>query len=120
MAVFTIDKFDTIGTDRLVDATSWEAASDPDFTNIIDHRYFKRATRDDPDIFTWVTPLLDPSGIPYADLDTVFCRMKIHAGDTCSQNWYNVGPANQNDQIVEYRRDGVIYKTANSLEINFR
>ena len=35
MAIFTIDKFDTIGTDRLVDATSWEAASDPEESAIV-------------------------------------------------------------------------------------
>jgi len=109
MALFSLEDymdFDTIG---VITATSWEAALDPDFTQIIDSSY-----EDKINIREWYTKLPvigNTNGSCYSDLSNVYGRVKIHIDDVTSP-WYELAPLNQNDQVIKVRelnRDITIY-----------
>lgn len=118
MAKFKFDNYYDLGTKGYSTAGTWEAAFDPEFTNLIDSVYNDPKAKD-----VWTTPLeyVDDNGITRAhgDIDKIYVRCKMHIDDVVS-NWvYIQSPANQNDQTVIYTENKEIINTVNSLDIGF-
>lgn len=103
MAYMEILDYTDIGTGASHDATSWQFAKDPDFTQIIDE-----SLNDTVNIKKWVSMLPkrpeDGDGY-YKDLDMVYGRFKIHAGGYESR-WFEAEPKSQNYQEVTITEEG--------------
>lgn len=112
MALFTIKNYYDFLTKGYHNATTWEVALDPEFTQIID-----RTVKDTTNVKYWHSMLPKITGTGYyADLDKVYARCKVFIDDDES-DWFIVEPVNQNDQIITYTEDGKEDIIVNSLEI---
>lgn len=108
MAYMEVLGYTDIGTGTVHDATSWQFAKDKEFTKIIDE-----SLNDKVNIKKWVSmlPMLKedlPPGVTeayYKDLDQVYGRFKVHAGEYVS-DWFEVEPQSQNYQEVIVTEEG--------------
>ena len=112
MARLRVNDYIDICTNNTHNATSWQVALDPDFTQIID-----QSLKDTVNVKEWVTPLpkIDGNGY-YADLDNLYSRVKVHIDDTESP-WFVMEPVNQNKQRVIYTYPDGHTEEYDSLEI---
>lgn len=112
MATFRVDKYIDFLTKGYHDATTWQVALDPNFEHVIDE-----SIHDKVNIKEWksMLPKIGESG-HYADLDALYCRIKIHMLEDVS-DWYVMEPKNQNNQTIEYTEEGQPTQYYNSLEI---
>jgi oligoendopeptidase F len=116
MAKFRVGEYLDILTNGYHNATTWEAALDPEFTQIID-----KVEESKEFLKEWVTPLptLEDPNKFYKDLENVYVRVKIHIDNTES-NWVVLNSLNQREQLVLIvGLDGEITET-NSLDIGMR
>jgi len=113
MATLRINDYFDLGTKGYHNASSWQVALDPEFTQIIDE-----SLNDTVNVKEWKTmlPMIGGGGY-YADLDNLYGRVKVHIDNTVS-DWFVLAPKNQNDQTVIYTEGDVTVKTVNSLDIN--
>lgn len=95
MAKLTILDVLDVGTGGFHNATSWQVALDPDFTQIIDE-----SLKDTVNVTEWhsMLPNIEGSGY-YADLDNLYARVKAHVDDYESP-WFVLTPKSQNIQNV--------------------
>lgn len=122
MAYMEVLSYTDIGTGTVHDATSWQFAKDPQFTKIIDE-----SLNDKVNVKKWVSmlPMLKedlPPGVTqayYKDLDKIYGRFKVHAGD-CVSEWFEVEPKSQNWQEVVITEDGKddIYTTSDKINMD--
>lgn len=108
-----IEDYISINAGTYHNASSYQVALDPDFTQIIDETH-----KDTVHVKSWHTPL-PMIGDPmhhYSNLTKVYARVKVWINDTESE-WYNTPVVNQQDQTIVVTEEGkepVIY---NSLEL---
>ena len=104
MAYMEVLSYLDVGTGCDHDATSWQFAKDKDFTKIIDE-----SLNDTVNVKKWTSmlPMLPEDGGDgyYKDLDMVYGRFKIHAGQYTS-DWYEAEPKSQNWQEVVITEEG--------------
>ena len=96
MAHFRLNDFIDIGTTAFLTSVSWQVALDSDFIHIIDE-----SLEDVINIDEWHSqlPMIDDPDNYYADLDMLWCRIKVHI-DEDSSPWFICEPKNQNKQII--------------------
>jgi len=114
MAMLSIIDYIDINCKGYHNATSWQVALDPDFTQIIDE-----SIEDKVNVQTWHTmlPKIDGNGY-YADLDNLYARAKVHIDNSVS-DWFVMEPKNQNKQkIIVTELDGTLTEY-DSIEDNF-
>jgi len=114
MALLRIIDLIDINTKGFHNATSWQFALDPDFTQIIDE-----SLKDTVNVKEWhsMLPKITGDGY-YADLDKLYARAKVWIDDNVSE-WLEFTPLNQNDQtIIVTELDGSI-STYDSLSDGF-
>lgn len=103
MAYMEVLEYTDIGAGCEHTATSWQFAKDKDFNLIIDE-----SLDDKVNIKKWVSMLPkrpeDGEGY-YKDLDMLYGRFKIHAGDYTSR-WFEAEPKSQNYQEVTITEEG--------------
>lgn len=101
MAKLTIESYIDIGTGGYHNASSWQVALDPEFTQIID-----QSINDKVNVKEWhsMLPKLNGAGY-YADLDALYARVKVHVDDYESP-WFVLPPQSQNIQLVRITEDG--------------
>jgi hypothetical protein len=114
MAKITITDIIDVGTGSYHNATSWQVALDPEFTQIID-----QSLNDKVNVKEWhsMLPKINDNGY-YADLDLLYARVKVHI-DSYESPWYVLRPKSQNIQNVTITEKGVatIYTTSDVIKM---
>lgn len=114
MAKITIIDIIDVGSGSYHNATSWQVALDPEFTQIIDESLI-----DTVNVKEWhsMLPKISGSGY-YADLDLLYARVKVHI-DNYESPWFILRPKSQNIQNVTITEEGVatIHTTSDAINM---
>lgn len=102
MACIKVNDYIDLGTGGVHNATSYQVALDPEFTQIID-----QSLKDTEHVKEWhsMLPMIDRPGNYYADLSALYARIKVHVDDNESP-WFVLEPKDQNKQNVTITEDG--------------
>jgi len=115
MAKFTIDDYIDFGNNGFHDATTWQVSDREDFSNIIDE-----SIHDTVNVKSWISPLpINGSATKFhADLDTVYCRVKIHIDDVTS-DWFYIGREEVivNGIVTGYTWNGIINQNDQPIRV---
>lgn len=115
MATLYLNTFIDYGCKGYHNASSWQIALDPEFTQLVDS-----SMDDQVNLVSWNTPLLHPGGSgAYADLDNLYARIKLHIDDTISP-WYDLNIGNQTDQTITVTEEDGTTTTYNSIEMGLQ
>jgi len=114
MARFIIKDYESLGCKGYHNASSWEVALDKDFKNIIDSTYKNKDA-----IREWRTPLPNGKGGFYKTLDKIYARCKVWIDDDSSE-WFEVKPANQNDQLIRITEEGKPDRYVSKIEAGIK
>jgi len=104
MAMLRVNDMIDINTKGFHNASSFQVALDPEFTQIIDE-----TIKDTIHVKEWhsMLPKINEDGY-YADLDNLYARVKVWVDDNES-SWFVTEPKNQNKQkIIVTELDGSI------------
>lgn len=95
MARIRVNDYIDIACKGYHNASTYQVALDPEFTQIIDE-----TIEDKVNVEYWDTmlPKLDGTGY-YADLDQLYARVKVHIDNTVSP-WFTCEPKTQRYQLV--------------------
>jgi len=114
MAKISLISFLDMDTGGYHTASSWQAAKDSEFEEVIDE-----SLEDEVNLTSWSTPLpkIPPEEGYYSDLDELYFRVKVHIYDSVS-DWFELPVCKQdNSKITVVLIDGSIEILTDTIDI---